>query len=422
VSTQLDQKDYHAASSVVGLVNRLRVAYLNHTARIGGAEESLLNLLRALPPWVEPLVACPRGELANEVRRLRVRVWPIQATELSLKLHMRRTPAGIIELGLAARSLRSLLKQGFDAVHANSARAALIAAVAGRPHGVARVAHIRDALPDAAAARATRSVLLRTSDAIIFVSRYTADRFLDGRSHPLVNVIHNPVDIDRFSAKDESKSQARRALGLAPGGYVLAMVAQITPWKAQDDAVKTVAALRDLGLEAQLLLVGSTKFVSARYDNAAYEQRLHALVGELNMSDRVRFLGERSDVPAILQAADMVLVPSWEEPFGRTVVEAMAMHVPVAATEVGGPSEILQPGVQGLLLPPRQPAKWARALKPLLEDAERRTEMGCAARERVLAAFTPERHAQLVCALYQACCKSVATEAASAGQPWAPPS
>ena len=83
-------------------------------------------------------------------------------------------------------------------------------------------------------------------------------------------------------------------------------------------------------------------------------------------SPHVLWLGDRDDVPAILAAADVLLVPSWAEPFGRVVVEGMAMGCLVAATSAGGPSEVIEDGVDGLLLAPRDPLGWARAISAVV--------------------------------------------------------
>src|SRR5204863_500605 len=82
------------------------------------------------------------------------------------------------------------------------------------------------------------------------------------------------------------------------------------------------------------------------------------------------FMGERGDLAPILRAMDVVLVPSWEEPFGVAVIEAMAMGVPVLATNVGGPAEIVRSGQEGVTLPPRQPERWAQVLDELLSCPE----------------------------------------------------
>ena len=139
-----------------------------------------------------------------------------------------------------------------------------------------------------------------------------------------------------------------------------------------------VAALRERFPEVRLLLVGAAKFVSGatRYDNVAYTAELEALVSELGLADAVVFTGERQDVPEVLRAIDVLLVPSWEEPFGRTVVEAMAMEVPVLATSEGGPAESLREGVDGHLLPPRDPAAWVEPAARLLSDPALRARDG----------------------------------------------
>ena len=151
---------------------------------------------------------------------------------------------------------------------------------------------------------------------------------------------------------------------------VLALVGQITPWKGQEEAVRAIARVRAAYPSAILLLVGEAKFVSraTRYDNRSYLRRLHETVAELGLGDAVRFLGEREQVPDILRACDVALLPSWEEPFGRAVVEAMAMGTPVIATSVGGPAEIIRDGVDGVLVAPRRTDELAAAIIELLAD------------------------------------------------------
>ena len=93
---------------------------------------------------------------------------------------------------------------------------------------------------------------------------------------------------------------------------------------------------------ARLLIVGEVKFAAAntRLDNRGYLAELHGLARELSLKDAVEFLGEREDAPEIMARADAILVPSIEEPFGRTVAEPMAVGTPVVATTVGGPAEL----------------------------------------------------------------------------------
>jgi glycosyltransferase involved in cell wall biosynthesis len=93
-------------------------------------------------------------------------------------------------------------------------------------------------------------------------------------------------------------------------------------------------------------------------------------------------------------------LPSWREAFGRIAIEAMAMAVPVAATDEGGPAEIVSPGVDGLLLPSRQPDLWARELAPLLAQSERLRQMGASGRLRARD-FSLDAHAAAMLDVYR---------------------
>jgi glycosyltransferase involved in cell wall biosynthesis len=309
------------------------------------------------------------------------------------------------ELARAAWSLRRIARRdGADLLHANSIRAGLVAVAAAGMGAPGAVVHVRDVLPDCALTRLTRATIGRRAAAIIGNSAHTLDKFAEPDSGAALMVAHSPVDLDRLSAAaDLDRDRARVALGIAPSvGPILGVVAQITPWKAQDDAVRIVAGLRSAHPDIRLLLVGSAKFMggSTRHDNAAFLRRLWALVEELDLQDRVVLLGERVDVPEVLRALDMLLVPSWEEPFGRSVVEGLAVGVPVAATSVGGPREVFRDGVEGVLLPPRRPNEWVAALSPLLSDRDRLARMARAGRARA-SAFDSRSHARRLVSVYR---------------------
>jgi glycosyltransferase involved in cell wall biosynthesis len=115
----------------------------------------------------------------------------------------------------------------------------------------------------------------------------------------------------------------------------------------------------------------------------------------------VHLLGERRDVPALLNAMDVVLVPSWEEPFGRSVIEAMAMERAVVATNMGGPTEIVEHGVTGLLAPPRDVAAWSELVRRLLEDDALRSSLGRLARASLVGRFDQESHVARVVQVYR---------------------
>jgi len=372
----------------------VKVLYVNHTARMSGAEHTLVELLGDLPSGVSAVLAAPAGPLSDAVAPLGVPVVRLRGTHGGFKLHPLHTSRAIGELVLDGLALRRAARAcGAQLVHANSTRAALAAALTLRRADAALVVHLHDVLGDDPLARLVRAVIRRRAR-LVLANSACAARALDAPSGPLVRVVANPVDLDRFDPARTDRRAARARLGIADDAPVLAVVGQITPWKGQDVAIRALAAVRRALPQAVLLVVGAPVFTGAgtRYDNLAYAAKLERLVVELGLDDAVRFLGQREDVPDLLAASDLALVPSWLEPFGRIVAEAMAMGVPVIATDQGGPPEILRDG-GGCTLPPRDHARWAAEALELLQSEARRQPMGetgrRVARERFsLPAFT----------------------------------
>jgi glycosyltransferase involved in cell wall biosynthesis len=381
----------------------MRLLAVNHTALVSGGERALLDLLAALPADVEPTVACPDGALAAALAAGGVPRRRVRAVDGGLKLHPRHSPAAVAALAAATLEIRRAARATrADVVHANSIRAG-IAAAAGRALGApATVVHVHDCLPDDAVSNATRALVALGADVLLANSRHTADNFTRGRAAPPVHVVHNPIDLDRFDPAGVDRAAVRERLGVPPRAPLLTVVAQLTPWKGQETAIRALAGIARERPDARLLLVGEAKFVSAatRYDNRAYVAGLERLVDELGLGGSVAFTGERSDVPELLAASDAVLLPSWEEPFGRVVVEAMAMERVVLATAIGGPAEVIADGTTGRLLPPRAPEAWAAAVLELLGDPERGRAMGRRARAEV-ARFDSRAYAASVVAAYR---------------------
>lgn len=382
----------------------MRVLYVNQTAQVSGAEHSLLTLLRGLGDAVEPVVACPEGELAAMLREAGVEHRRIAGTRASFRLHPLHTTRGLFDIARSALAVRRLVKRlQPDLVHANTTRAALLALLARDRSGPPVIAHIRDWVPEGRFSRFVLRTIAGRADEIVANSAYVGRQFDGLGARRPVLVVHNPVELSRFDPAGADGPGVRRELGLEPDAVVLSVIATLTPWKGQDDAIAAFAAIDPPGRPPlALLLAGSAKFAGAgtQYDNLAYERGLRAQVEEGGLGERVRFLGERADVPDLLAASDLLLMPSWREAFGRIAIEAMAMGVPVLATDVGGPPEIVEAGVDGLLLPPRQPERWAEALSELVDDPALRDRMGAAARERAKA-FATEAHVDRVLELYR---------------------
>jgi len=380
----------------------MKVLYIDHTAEISGGERSLADMVKALPPEVTPALACPDGPFAKAVRELGVPIFPIVGTDASLRVHPVHTSGAAVAIVNAATAVKRISARfRADLVHANSIRGGIVASIAHALGAPPAVVYVRDCLPPGIVSSASLRIMGHGAACVLPNSRYTAQTLGEDFPAP-VRVVHSPIDLASFDASGTDRATARASLGLSEADVVLVMVAQLTPWKAQDDAIRTLALLRRRHDNVRLVLVGSAKFLSkaTRYDNDAYRAWLGKLSLALGVERDVFFLGERHDVASILGASDIALLPSWEEPFGRSLIEAMAMERAVVATNVGGPPEILAHDREGLLLPPRAPERWAEAIDALIKDPSRRAELGRAGRRRVAAQFSVERHVDAILDVY----------------------
>ena len=157
----------------------------------------------------------------------------------------------------------------------------------------------------------------------------------------------------------------RAALGTPADRVVVVAVSRLVRDKGYPELA---AAMRDVP-EAELWVVGE-RLESDRGDDMA------ALLAAAGLGDRLRLLGYRDDVAAVLAAADIFVLPSYFEALPMSVIEAMLTGLPVVASDIRGPREQVVPGVTGLLVPPRQVAPLAEALARLAADAGLRAAMG----------------------------------------------
>jgi glycosyltransferase involved in cell wall biosynthesis len=173
---------------------------------------------------------------------------------------------------------------------------------------------------------------------------------------------------------------ARAALGIGSEHLVIGTVGRLDPVKDQVGLLKAFSRLTD-DPRAFLLIVG----------DGPCRQELEATIGALGLGDRVRLLGERDDVPAVLSAMDVFVLCSVGEGISNAILEAMATGLPVVATRVGGNPELVTDGSTGFLVEPRSPAGLAARLRRYLEDPMLPAHHGRAAREHAEAEFSLER-------------------------------
>src|SRR5437588_1770628 len=175
-----------------------------------------------------------------------------------------------------------------------------------------------------------------------------------------VDVIPCGVDLDLFVA--QSKQQARKKLGLKAHQPVLLFVGRLDPFKGPDMFLRAATMMEE---NAQIVIVGG------RLQGDQELQQLRQLAHELNMDQRVHFLGARpqQELPMIYSAADVTVVPSYHESFGMVAVESLACGTPVVATRAGGLTAIVRQGETGYLVP-RCAGFFATRLDTLLRDPD----------------------------------------------------
>jgi glycosyltransferase involved in cell wall biosynthesis len=374
------------------------VLYVNHTSVIGGAEHALLEHLRIIASEYQGgAVLCPPGELADALERRGATVILFRGTAVSFRFTARSLLRGAVDFVSSARAIRRAARDTrCGVVYANSIRAGLMCCFARFIGGPPVIVHVHDVLPPGPVSRIVRWLLLRRAAALVAVSGFARDAFVAGLrpSHTPFPVIHNPIEIEGLTSKAPERARARDVLGLPPNSPVLGIVGQITPWKGQDTAISALADVLKVLPDTELLIVGETRFIdpSTRYDNRAYRAKLDGLVEDLGVSHAVRFLGHRDDIPLIMRALDVLLLPSSVEPLGRAMLEAMVLGTPVVATTVGGPSEVIENGRTGFLVAPGDVTAWAARIRELLQDPQRRLEVTEQAHQAVFQSLASGRY------------------------------
>jgi len=299
-----------------------------------------------------------------------------------------------------------------DVVHAHLEYSATLAppaaALAGR-RAVCTFHHTPGPLRGREAARERLAVAVANrSQGVIFVSAASRAGFAARyRCRPdRWAVLPNGVDLARYRPPPDGTPVAAPAdLAIPAGVPVVTVVAALRPPKGHAVALAAWPAVLAAAPEARLLLVGS----------GPEESALRAQARSLAIADRVVFAGLRGDVPQLLAASTLALLPTWTEALPTALVEAAACGLPAVASAVGGVPEVVADGSSGLLVPPGDPAALAAAVTAVLRDDGRRTEMGRAARALAERRFDAVRWAGRLRAGYAAAAAGGPAAAAFAG-------
>jgi glycosyltransferase involved in cell wall biosynthesis len=247
----------------------------------------------------------------------------------------------------------------------------------------------------------------RRAKLILAVSKASGQSLVDiGIPAGKVQVLYNGIDVERYQFNPEGAKAVRAELGIAPDTSVILLPGRLRSSKGQAELMQAVALLKERGRDVLALLVGRDDPRDRSSGGRPYRPYLEQLRDELGVADRVQFVEHRSDITAVMSAADIVTIPSSlqePEPFGLVVVEAMACGRPVIGTRSGGISELIDDGVSGLLVPENTPVAegLANAIEQILTDAELRGQLETNAPKHVKAHFSQERMVQDAARFYE---------------------
>lgn len=322
----------------------LRVLFYNHSGDVSGAEISLLLTIQHLHD-VEATLAAPEGELLERARAADINTVPVQSHRARMSRNPIQILRGLIGTMLTGLRLRRIIRQHRpDVIHANSIRAGLIVVVGVLGVKIPVLWHVRDNLARNFVGRAIRGLAGKRVASVFAISNAIAVNFSStSKLHGKTKVVYNGIQTDL----PVTTTNLREELQTRDDAFVIGVVGQIALWKRQADALTAFSRFHQNVGNTEMWVVGSPKF---REENVAYFEDLKALAKRAGIEEKVRFLGYREDIPNVMQAIDVLLVPSENEPFGRVVIEAMLAGKPVIGTRGGGIPEIVRDGETGFLV------------------------------------------------------------------------
>jgi glycosyltransferase involved in cell wall biosynthesis len=363
--------------------DRIRVVEVISTGTNGGAQEHLQSLVTRIDMsrYDVSVVAMSTGSAVRKLQRAGVPVLVID------------DPDDAIAVGALAAHLAEVRA---DVVHAHMYRAETVATRAVL--ALAEIGHRRPYL-----VATVHSSRVRTSedqaflreltphmDHLIAVSRAIQHKLVDEeRTTVPVSLIYNGVDLERYDHQEPCCTLPEE-YGMEPGSQIVGVVARLEPEKGHPTLLEAWPAVLRAVPDAYLLIVGE----GSRRD------ALEAQARELQVAHRVVFTGRRDDVPAVTAALDVAVLPSYREAQGLSILEAMALSRPVVASNVGGIPEMIEDGLTGLLVPPRDAEALAAAITRLLRDHPYADTLGRAGHDLVHDRFCIELMVRAVEAIY----------------------
>jgi len=362
---------------------RIRVVELLATGTSGGAQEHVVNLVTRIDPsrYDVSVAALSAGSTVRKLERMGIPVCVIDDPD---------------DAGAVQAVAGHMAANGADIVHNHMYRAEIVgtraamslASVGRKRPAVVSTVHSSRVRSDAD--RETVRALTSQMDRLIAVSRAIEAKLEDeGRTAAPVSLIYNGVELGQYDHQ-EPCCTLRDEYGMEAGSRLVGVVARLEPEKGHPTLLEAWPAVLRAVPDAYLLVVGE----GTRRD------ALEAQARAFRIAHRVVFTGRRDDVPAVTAALDVAVLPSYREAQGMTILEALALSRPVVASNVGGIPEMIENGITGILVPPRDAEALSTAIVRLLTDHPFADTLARAGHDMVHERFCVERMVQSIEAVY----------------------
>lgn len=395
----------------------MRVLFVNPAAELGGSERSLLDLLASLGACgarlERRLLLLADGELARRARSLGVEVDVIALPETLAGLGESKSSAGrgadvagwlraFGSLpGYAARLRRALSAFRPDVVHTNGMKAHLLAALIAPDYQ--RVVHLRDFAADRSLSRRALPIIGWRA-LVVSNSRAVEDDARALVASLNVRTIYNGIDVDEFRTGPRDTGALAALAGLPPppdDAVIVGLVATYAWWKGHRTfiaaAARVVAAAKR---PVRFYIVGGPIYRTA--GSEIKEAELRAAISAAGLEGHVGLVPFQRDVAPVYRGLDVLVHASERrEPFGRTIVEAMACERAVVVANAGGAAELFREGETGLGFRPGDAADLARAVLEVVENDSKRLAIASAARADAVARFDRRRLGPELLAVYE---------------------
>lgn len=329
----------------------------------GGVETFLVTLarLRHLTPDMNPAFGvCFRGRLWEELVATGVPLFDLGPVRVS-------RPWTVVRA--RHRAARALAETRADVAVVHSGWGHVVFAPAVRRHGARLVFYAHG--PFDGLSWFDRWSRRTPPDKVIANSKFTAASVPAGFPGVPTEVCYLPVEPPNVGERAEVRAAVRAELGVTAHAVVILQASRMEEWKGPHVLIEAFGLMRD-----DPKWVGWVAGGPQKAGENAYYDRLRTRAAELGIADRVRFLGQRSDVPRLMAAADVFCQPNTgPEPFGIVFVEAMYAGLPVVTSAIGGAVEVVDDAC-GILSPPGEVAALTRAVRGLLGDTVHRGGLG----------------------------------------------